>query len=100
MYLFALALAAAAQQPTATPNDVTVTGPAEPKVCRASGPDRSSSTRISRRRLCLTPTQWRHRERNNTEEGADTLDVIAGDNAIEVPNSNGGRTMSGGMAPR
>jgi hypothetical protein len=81
--LIALTLAAAQQAAPPPENDVTVTAPTETRVCRAAGPDRSSATRISRRRICLTPTQWRQRNESNVEEAADTLDMISP--KIETP---------------
>lgn len=99
-----VAIILAAQQPAPpTGSDVTVTGPQEQKICRAGGPDRSSATRISRRRICLTPTQWRQREAGNTEEAMDTLDVNNPGLTMDVPNSQDAMSRqpnAGGMAPR
>jgi len=99
MSAFLLAvLASSGSVEAAQGQQVTVTAPEARKICRRV--EVSSATRIARRRLCLTTQQWRQRNGNTVEEGADTLDVLSPGNAIEVPNTSGGRTISGGMGPR
>lgn len=72
-----LILSALAQTAGAPPaQQVTVTGPEEHKICRRE--EVSSASRISRRRVCLTPEQWRERRGGaaaaNSEDGADDLE--------------------------
>jgi hypothetical protein len=96
-----IALLLVAQNPAPeSDSNVTVTAPNEAKICRSTGADRSSASRISRRRVCLTPTQWRQRERDNTEDAADTLDVQNPGLSTDVPNQTLDRRTYGGMAPR
>jgi hypothetical protein len=111
--LLVIALLATAAPAFATQeSNVIVTGPQEPKICRRIGPSNSSATRISHRRVCLTQQQWRERSggRDNTQEAADTLDVLNPGNSTGVPNADspaddpGGpglsRQINGGLAPR
>lgn len=95
MILFAFALLAQASPAPQPESQVTVTGPEERRICRQVGPQRSSASRIARRRVCRTATQWREVARNDPasdggEAGADDLEVITRTGAIR----------NGGLAPR
>jgi len=94
-------LASSGSVEAAQDQQVTVTAPEARKICRRV--EVSSATRIARRRLCLTTQQWRQRNGDTVEEGADTLDVLSPGLSMDVPNSQGAGTRgrsAGGMGPR
>ena len=97
--LIAFALLATSATPLAAQetSGVNAQGTDERKICRRIG--NSSSTRISRLRVCLTPQQWRERRGGVPEEGEDTLSTTSVGNSIEVPNSNYGEAISTGRFP-
>jgi hypothetical protein len=99
-----IAIMLAAQQQPAPPasNDVTVTGPQEQKICRRIGPSNSSATRISRRRVCLTPTQWRERSgvTEDIDEELEVLDEQTRIHSTMPTNGFGPSANAGSLAPR